>query len=110
VKILKSGGVLLALVLMSGVAPAAQPAGDLIVPTATGSVRGAVINVSADAAPGGTVDAGIDAGREVLAFKGIPYAAPRWALCAGSRLSQRFLGLACGTQRALVPTACKRPM
>ena len=49
--------VVLALVLISGTSAAAQPAGELVVHTATGSVMGA-------------------AGREVLTFKGIPYAAP----------------------------------
>jgi para-nitrobenzyl esterase len=72
VKLLMSGGVLLALVLISDTSAAAQPAGDLVVHTATGSLVGTV----AGATTGGPVDAGSDADREILTFKGIPYAAP----------------------------------
>ena len=53
-----SGAVLLALVLIRSTAADAQPVGDLVVHTATGSVVGTV------------------AGHEILTFKGIPYAAP----------------------------------
>ena len=57
-KSLMSGGALLALVLIAS--PAAQPAGDLVVRTATGSVMGTVASVrTATAAPGaGTATGG----------------------------------------------------
>jgi para-nitrobenzyl esterase len=73
---------------MGGAFAAAQPQVDLVVQTAAGSVAGSVSDVSAGANAGATaganagVTAGTNAGavtgtgRQILTFKGIPYAAP----------------------------------
>lgn len=51
---------------------------------------------------------------DIIAFRGIPYAAPpmrhhRSATCVGRRRNPPFHGMACGRRRVSVRSACSRP-